>query len=220
MFQGFNESTIRYYEAISKENCKNIYKENEHLYLEGVKYPLDELYFELYNYFNEVDRDLLSSNRRRCISSAYNDARFCSGSPIKEYFYIRFKLNKMDKKNVLGFFFDASLDGYKFGLNIYNQDAGGMNKIRDYILDNKHFAKKVIEDFNETSLLEIQGEKYKKAYYPKEDIILQEWLERKKISFTHEENLSAIFYEREILDYILSAFDSAKKVYFMLKEAL
>lgn len=33
------------------------------------------------------------------------------------------------------------LDGYKYGLNIYNQDAGGMNKIREYILDNKHYAK-------------------------------------------------------------------------------
>lgn len=219
MFQGFNDSTIRYYEAIRKDNCKISHKENERLYLEGVKCPLDELYFELYNYFYEVDRDLLS-NRRRCISSAYNDARFCCGSPIKEYFYIRFKLNKMDKKNVLGFFFDASLDGYKYGLNIYNQDASGMNKIRDYILDNKHFAKKVIEEFNKTSLLEIQGEKYKKAYYPKEDIILQEWLERKRISFTHEENLSSIFYGREILDCIFSAFDSAKKVYFMMKEAL
>ena len=35
----------------------------------------------------------------------------------------------MNKKNTLGFFFDASLDGYKYGLNIYNPDANGMNKI-------------------------------------------------------------------------------------------
>ena len=219
MFQGFNKSTIRYYEAICKENSRIAYKENESYYLEGVKYPLDELYFELYNYFDEVDQDLLS-NRRRCISSAYNDARFCCGSPIKEYFYIRFKLNKTDKKNALGFFFDASLDGYKYGLNIYNPDARGMNQIRDYILDNKHFAKEVIENFNEAGLLEIQGEKYKKASYSKEDIILQEWLERKRISFTHEENLSAAFFKREILDLIFSAFESAREVYFMLKEAL
>ncbi len=219
MFQGFNESTIKYYKAIRKENCKKVYQENQQLYLEGVKIPLDELYFELYNYFNDVDRDLLS-NRRRCISSAYNDTRFCCGTPVKEYFYIRFKLNKVNKKNALSFFFDASLDGYKYGLNIYHPDAGGMNKIRDYILDNKHYAKKVIEDFNETSLLEIQGEKYKRAYYPYEDIVLQEWLERRRISFIREENLSDVFYKRDILDCIFSAYDSVNEVYFMLKEAL
>ena len=52
MFQGFNESTIMYYKAIHKENSKKVYQDNEQLYLEGVKFPLDELYFELYNYFN------------------------------------------------------------------------------------------------------------------------------------------------------------------------
>ena len=67
MFQGFNESTIMYYKAIHKENSKKVYQDNEQLYLEGVKFPLDELYFEWYNYFHGVDRDLLS-NRRRCIS--------------------------------------------------------------------------------------------------------------------------------------------------------
>lgn len=219
MFQGFNESTIMYYKAIRNENCKKVHQDNEQLYLEGVKIPLDELYFELYNYFNGIDRNLLS-NRRRCISSAYNDARFCCGTPIKEYFYIRFKLNSANNKNALGFFLDASLDGYRYGLNIYNPDAGGMNKIREYILDNRHFAKRVIEAFNETGLLEIKGEKYKRAYYPNEDIVLQEWLEHKRISFIHEENLSDTFYKREILDYIFSAFDSVNEVYFMLKEAL
>jgi len=31
-----------------------------------------------------------------------------------------------------------------YGLNIYNSDANGMNKIREYILDDKHYAKRVI----------------------------------------------------------------------------
>lgn len=219
MFQGFNESTIMFYEAIRKENCKKVFQENAQLYLEGVKNPLDELYFELYNYFYGIDRELLS-NKRKCISSAYNDARFCCGTPIKEYFYIRFKMNRTSKKNALGFFFDASLEGYKYGLNIYHPDAGGMDKIRDYILDNKHFAKSVIEDFNEAGLLEIHGEKYKRARYPKEDIVLQEWLERKRIFCTYEEKISDVFYKREILNHIFSAFDSAKEIYFMLREAL
>lgn len=218
MFQGFNESTIMFYEAIRKENCKRVFLENETLYVEGVKLPLEELYFELYNYFSCLDKDLLS-NKRKCISSAYNDARLCCGAPIKEYLYIRFKLSGMNKKNALGFFFDASLDGYKYGLNIYDPDASGMDKIREYILDNRHSAKKSVEAFNKAGLLEIHGEKFKRLHYPKEDAILQEWLEHKRIFFSHEEPLRAIFYRREILNTIISAFDSAREIYFMLKEA-
>lgn len=31
MFQGFNESTIMYYKAICRENCKKVYQDNEQL---------------------------------------------------------------------------------------------------------------------------------------------------------------------------------------------
>lgn len=219
MFEGFKQATIDYYEALRRENSKKVHKENELLYLEGVKEPIEQLYFELYHYFQNKDSELLS-NKRKCISTAYNDARFSKDAPIKEYMYLRFKLDTPNKKNALGFFFDVSLDGYRYGLNIYNMDAKGMEKIRDYILDNKHYAKRVIEEFNEAGLLEVRGETYKRAYYAEEKEVLREWLERKKLYFVHEEKLSDIFYKREILECMLAAFDSVYDVYLMLKEAL
>lgn len=42
------------------------------------------------------------------------------------------------------------------------RNVGRMNKIQNYILNNKHFATSVIEDFNEESLLEIHGENIKR----------------------------------------------------------
>lgn len=132
MFQGFNEATIKYFEAIRKENSKSTYKACESLYMEGVKEPLEELYYELFNYFGGVDSQLLSS-KRRCISSAYNDARFCKEEPVKEYLYLRFKLDKGDKKSAPGFFLDASLEGYRYGLSIYKPETKDMEKIREYL---------------------------------------------------------------------------------------
>ncbi len=219
MFQGFNDSTIKYFEAIKQENSKSIFTENNIYYLEGVKYPLEQLYYELYDYFGGLDTDLLSSERR-CISSAYNDARFCNGKPMKEYFYIRFKLNRASKKNEVGFFFDASLDGYKFGLNIYHMNAGGMEKIRQYMLCNKRNSTKIIKEFNEANLLDVRGEKYVKSCYPNENKVLREWLEHKTLSYIHEESLNQTFYDRKLLNTVLCAFDSVKNVYMMLKEAL
>lgn len=219
MFHGFNGSTIRYYEAISKENSKTVHKENEQLYMEGVKQPLEELYFELYNYLTRLDSDLLST-RRRCVSSAYNDARFCSEDPIKEYCYVRFKLDRSDRKNTLGFFFDASLDGYRYGLNIYNMDANGMERIRDHMLDNRGFATDLIQKFDASGLLEVRGDIYKRPNYPNESKPLRWWLEHKNISFIHGEALNARFYTGEILDDICLAFDSVTEVYFMFKEAI
>ena len=68
--------------------------------------------------------------------------------------------------------------------------------------------------------MHVQGETYKRAHYQEEDDVLRDWLERKRISFLREGELGRSFFEREILNRMMAAFDSVKDVYFMLKEAL
>lgn len=219
MFQGFNESTIKYFEAIRKENSRSNYKEHETLYFEGVKEPLEELYHELFNYFGEIDSRLLSS-KRRCISSAYNDARFSKEEPIKEYFYIRFKLDKGGKKSMPGFFLDASLEGYRYGMSIYKPESKDMEKIREYFLDNKYSAIDAVQRFRKAGLLELQGEAYKKQRYPDADSVLQPLLERKRLAFVWESSLDEAFFSRSLLDNMLAAYDSVADIYQLMKEAL
>jgi len=219
MFQGFNEATVKYFEAIRKENSRSNYKEHETLYFEGVKEPLEELYYELFNYFGEIDSRLLSS-KRRCISSAYNDARFSKEEPIKEYFYIRFKLDKGGKKSMPGFFLDASLEGYRYGMSIYKPESKDMEKIREYFLDNKYSAIDAVQRFRKAGLLELQGEAYKKQRYPDADPMLQPLLERKRLAFVWESSLDEAFFSRSLLDNMLVAYDSVADIYQLMKEAL
>lgn len=219
MFQGFNESTIKYFEAIRKENSRSNYKEHEILYFEGVKEPLEELYHELFNYFAKIDSRLLSS-KRRCISSAYNDARFSKEEPMKEYFYIRFKLDKGGKKSMPGFFLDASLEGYRYGMSIYKPESKDMEKIREYFLDNKYSAIDAVQRFRKAGLLELQGEAYKKQRYPDADLVLQPLLERKRLAFVWESSLDEAFFSRSLLDNMLAAYDSVADIYQLMKEAL
>lgn len=219
MFQGFNDSTIKYFEAIQRENSKSNYKANEQYYFEGVKEPLEELYYELFHYFGNVDSQLLSS-KRRCVSSAYNDARFCREEPIKEYFYIRFKLDKGSKKSAPGFFLDASLEGYRYGMSIYKPEPKDMEYIREYFLDNKHSAIEAVQKFTAAGLLELQGESYKKVHYPEADEVLKPILERKRLAFVKENVLNDTFFSRNLLDTMLAAYDSVADIYLLMKEAL
>ena len=219
MFQGFNEATIKYYEAIRRENSKSNYKAYEQYYFEGVKEPLEELYYELFNYFSGVDSALLGS-KRRCVSSAYNDARFCREEPIKEYLYIRFKLDKGNKKSAPGFFLDASLEGYRYGMSIYKPESKDMEKIREYFLDNKYSAMDAVQKFNEARLLELQGDVYKRDNYPEADPVLKPLLERKRPAFVKESGLNDTFFCRKLLEDMLAAYDSVRDIYQLMKEAL
>ena len=219
MFQGFNDATINYFGAIRKENSKNNYKAHESIYFEGVKEPLEALYYELFNYFEEVDGQLLGS-KRRCISSAYNDARFSKEEPVKEYFYIRFKLDKGNKKSMPGFFLDASLDGYRYGMSIYKPEVKDMEKIREYFLDNKYSATAAVQKWEQAGLLELQGELYKKEHYPEAAAVLKPLLERKRLAFIKESYLNDTFFSRKLLEDMLAAYDSVGEIYQLMKEAL
>lgn len=219
MFQGFNESTIKYFEAIRRENSKSNCKANEQYYFEGVKEPLEELYYELFTYFGNVDSRLLSS-KRRCVSSAYNDARFCHEEPIKEYLYIRFKLDKGDKKSGPGFFLDASLEGYRYGMSIYKPEPKDMEKIREYFLDNKYSAIDAVQKFTNAGLLELQGDLYKRDNYPEADPVIKPLLKRKRLAFVKESALDEMFFNRSLLENMLAAYDSVTDIYQLMKEAL
>ena len=219
MFQGFNQSIIDYFLAVGQSNSRETFRKEEALYTEGIKQPLEELYCELAAFFSDYDQDL-QRKKRSCISSAYNDARFCRGEPVKEYFYLRFRLNRTDRKNIPGFYLDASLTNFRYGLQIYELNAEGMEHIRRSLLADKKQAQKLIQSFCKNNTMEISGKKYKAAHYPEESALLRDWLERRRISFFHEEQMNQTFFERKLLDNMTVSFQGMKEIYLFLKNAL
>jgi len=219
MFEGFNDSTIKYFELMEFQNDKQSFKDNYVLYEEGIKQPLEQLYFELSNYFSALDFDI-TVNKRRSISSPYNDARFCVGRPMKEYIYIRFKVNHLKKENTIGFFFDASMSNYKYGLNIYNLNSHGMELIREVILGNKKKAETLIRKFDERQTIQLVGKPYARDHYSNEKKILRNWLNMRTMSFMHKEEMNSVFFERTLLENMLSEYEEMKEIYFFLKDAL
>ena len=119
-----------------------------------------------------------------------------------------------------GFFLDASLDGYRYGMSIYKPESKDMEKIREYFWDNKYSAIDAVQKFRKAGLLELQGDVYKKQHYPEADPVLQPLLERKRLAFVWESSLDEAFFSRSLLDNMLVAYDSVADIYQLMKEAL
>jgi uncharacterized protein (DUF2461 family) len=219
MFDGFNSSTIKYFELIENHNDKQTFKQNEELFFEGIQQPMEELFYELSNYVSAIDFDL-SINKRRCISSPYNDARFCRNRPIKEYIYIRFKVYNHSKENTIGIFFDAGKTNFKYGINIYDMNSHGMELIRKKILNNREKARRLINQFDRNRTMQLAGKSYVKDNFPNEDVVLKNWLNKRTMSFYHMEEMNPVFFERALLENMIYAYEDMKKVYFFIKEAL
>lgn len=221
MFEGFNSFTIQYFTELERNNSKIFFRENMDLFNEGIKEPLEQLYYELSNFIMSYDPDL-TTEKRRCISSPYNDARFCTGKPIKEYFYIRFRISQslQNKNNILGLFFDASKSRYKYGINIYNLNTHGMSLVRNAILDDRNKAEKLIRRTNKIEGMQVYGTEYLKDHYLEESDVLKTWLNKKNICFMHCADINNIFFDRQLYNIIVNDFIKLKGVYFFLKKAL
>lgn len=219
MFLGFNDYTLEYWERLRNANSKENFRDAQALYCEGIKKPLEELYCELRNYLEKVDSDF-NFAKRSCIASPYNDMRFCSRAPMKEYVYIRFKLIKKRQNNVIGFFFDASESGFGYGINIYNLNARGMEQIRGEILRDEEKAEQIIGRVIENNILQVSGDMYKQQLYIGKEKNIQKWLNMKNICLKHYEPINNVFFSRELLDNTLNTFEQSKDLFFMLKHAL
>lgn len=118
MFNGFGDDLEKILFDISLNNTKTHFNEIYDEYNNSIRSPLVKLYDELSIVVLTIDPEI-NIDKRKCISSIYNDFRFNCKAPIKEYFYIKYIIFNQNKKNQLGFFFDFSLSGIKYGIQIY-----------------------------------------------------------------------------------------------------
>lgn len=219
MFDGFNDMTMKYLELISKHNNKEAFDSNRLLYDQGIKVPCEQLFCELSLFFSSIDPDLIIC-KRRCLSTPYNDARFCAQRPMKEYFYVRFKTGHSKPENTLGFFFDASQFCYRYGLNIYHLNSRGMEKIRHHMLNNRRKADLLIKEFRSIRSLQLVGQPYVKDHFAGENGAIKEWLNMKTISFHRIEEVNHLFFERVLVDILMDEYTKIIDLYFFIKDAL
>ena len=100
MFNGFNEKTISVLDSLKFNNSKSYYNNIKEEYAENVIKPLKLLNEDLIGVLGEIDGDLIL-NTRYCVSSPFSDARFIKSKQLKEYVYLRYRVNPQKSCNVL-----------------------------------------------------------------------------------------------------------------------
>lgn len=177
-FQGFTGQTCAYFFSIRFDNSKSNYEENKQLYLDHVKTPLRQLHAELVPVVLDIDENICVK-QSRCVSGAYNDARFSKADPLKGYMYLHFCAQTGRDTDIPGFFMDASCDGYRYGLQIYHRTTKGMKALRDAAFENQTRFSALISDTLEKHAFSLEGEDYKTDHYPDVKPEVKQWLNKK-----------------------------------------
>lgn len=220
MFEGFDEKTSEFFFRMTLNNSKAYLQENIETYNSYVKHPLRELHSELSRIVLDIDSNICIMPGR-CISGIYNDVRFGNkDTPLRNYMWVRFKCMCSRETDIPGFFFDASYDGFRYGMRIYKMTSGGMGKIRAAILKDARGFKKLSGRLDEDGVFENCGKEYVKDHYPEQEPSLKKWLNKKEFFIHRTQAAKGKYYSHELVDELSAGYRSLADIYLFIKRAL
>ena len=218
-FNGFTENTIEYFFNISLDNTKSNFEAHRAQYNKYVKAPLHELHASLLPAMLEIDPDICA-RASRCVSGAYNDARYVKNNPIKTYMYLHFCAETGRETDVPGFFMDASYNGYRYGLQIYHRTTQGMTKLRDAAVKNEKQFVRIIRAIESGSEFTLEGDSYKKDRFPAAVPPIKSWLNKKSWWVGTTCPSDSAFLTAGLTQTLADGFKTLKALYDFINEAL
>ena len=217
-FIGFPEEFADFLFSLQFNNTIDRLPENKPVYQRLISEPLALLCGALAPTALSVS-DTLMTKPSKCVSTMYSDMRFSRNTPLKGYMYIRFRESACER-NILGLYFDMGCDYYSYGLRIYKQTSAGMERIRNYALENKPAFARELASMKALGL-SIKGEPFARDHFPDiENAALKELLNSRSFYIGRDCPISGVVFSGDLQKEIADAYEGLKGLYSLLKKAL
>jgi len=217
-FSGFPAGFADFLFSLQFNNTLELLPENKVTYRRLISEPLALLFQALTPAALSVSGTLVTKPSK-CVSTMYCDMRFARDTPLKGYMYVRFR-EPNGEKNTLGLYFDMGCDYYSYGIRIYKQSSAGMERIREYALDNSGLFTRELENLKRLDMT-LFGDKYAKDRYPKvENEMLKDLLNRRGFYIGRDCPIDEAVYDGRMLSEIADAYRGVKGLYSLLRKAL
>jgi uncharacterized protein (TIGR02453 family) len=144
----------------------------------------------------------------KTISRIYRDTRFSSDkSPFRSTVWITFKNRKKDwTTRVCGYFFELSVDSYRYGMGFYDAAPAIMSKFRQVIDENPKEFLKAISFFDKQKIFVLEGEKYKRIIDENKPEKIQHWYQRKNMYLVCNRKIDDTLFSSKLVDDLISGF--------------
>ena len=217
-FHGFPKGFADFLFSLRFKNTIDLLPENKIVYKQLITEPLTLLFHALAQPALSVSESLVTKPSK-CISTMYSDMRFSRNTPLKEYMYIRFR-EPSREKDVLGLYFDMGCDYYSYGIRIYKQTSAGMERIREYILENSRVFTRELGNLRKAGMV-IIGDKFAKDHYPGiNNEMLKDLLNRKGFYIGRDCPVNESVFNERLQGEIADSYISLKGLYILLKKSL
>jgi uncharacterized protein (TIGR02453 family) len=208
-FVGFSPKTLKFLRGLEANNNKTWFEAHRADYEEYVLGPLRNLVTDLGDFMLDIDPAFeITPAVNKTISRIYRDTRFSKDkSPFRSTVWFTFKHQKKDwTTHVCGYFFELSVNSYRYGMGFYDAAPAIMSKFREMIDENpKEFAK-VISFFTKQQTFVLEGDKYKRIIDKTKPEKIQDWYQKKNMYLVCNRKIDDRLFSSKLVDDLIYGF--------------
>ena len=215
-FNGFSPKTLEFLRGIKANNSKAWFQAHRDEYKEYVLGPLRDLVTDLGDSMLDIDpRFEIEPAVNKTISRIYRDTRFSKDkSPFRSTVWFTFMNRKKDwTTHVCGYFFELSVDSYRYGMGFYDAAPSIMSKFREQIDENPKEFLKAISFFGKQRIFVLEGEKYRRIIDKNKPEKIRHWYQRKNMYLVCNRNIDDTLFSSKLVDDLIFGFNMIAPFY-------
>jgi uncharacterized protein (TIGR02453 family) len=222
-FNGFSPKTLKFLRGLKANNNKAWFQSHREDYDAYVLGPLRNLVVDLGDFMLDIDpRFEIMPAVNKTISRIYRDTRFSKDkSPFRSTVWITFKnQNKNWTTCVCGYFFEVSVDSYRYGMGFYDAAPAIMSRFREMIDENPKEFMKAISFFANQRTFVLEGEKYKRIINKGKPEKIQHWYQRKSMYLVCNRKIDDALFSGKLVDDLIFGFNMIAPLYHYLQKII
>ena len=222
-FKGFSRKTLKFLRDLMTNNNKTWVENHRYDYEEFVLGPLRDLVTDLGDFMLDIDpRFEITPAVNKTISRIYRDTRFSKDkSPFRSTVWITFKNQNKDwTTRVCGYFFELSVNSYRYGMGFYDAAPAIMSRFREMIDNNPKEFLKAISFFDKQKTFVLEGEKYKRIIDKTKPEKIQHWYQRKNMYLVCNRKIDNTLFSSKLVDDLVFGFNTIAPFYHYLQKII
>lgn len=220
----FSKKTLDFLFENRLHDSREWFHEHNDEYRRFVLEPLKELTIALTPAMLNIDSRFVTEPRvDKTICRIWRDTRYSKDPSLyRDTMWIIFKRDRMHTTEYPGLHFEITPDGFNYGGGFYCASTSFMNRMRAMILEHDPDFERAKKAFKADHRFLMEGDCFKRPRYSDQPEELQQWLERRNISFCADSKDFSLLFSNQLSGYLSEAFETtmAPIYHFLIKVAL
>lgn len=218
-FSGIPHEAVEFLGDLARHNDEAWFREHRAAYERVLVEPLRALVREFADWMLDVDPGMeVRPQVGRAISRIRRDTRFSRDKrPYRDVVWIAFWNRRLPTEARPGFFWELTVEHYRYGMGYYSASRRVMDAVRRAALDAPDRFRAVVAPVETWPAFAVRGERYRRTVMPGAPADLAAWLDRKSLHVEAAHPHDEVLFGSALADRLWAAWERLIPLYQFLR---